>query len=61
MTDVKGELTGKITNLRTELKGDILSLRTQLNSIETEIRQMRHSRLEVRVADLEEKVFGKSR
>ncbi len=45
----------------TELKGEIVALQTQVNSIETDIRGMKHSKLEFRVADLEEKVFGKVR
>ncbi|HEV3245206.1 MAG TPA: hypothetical protein VG102_02530 [Candidatus Paceibacterota bacterium] len=42
-------------------KDDIFVLRTQINGIEADIRDMKHARLEVRVADLEEKVFGKAR
>jgi hypothetical protein len=33
----------------------------QVASIETDIRGMKRAQLEFRVADLEEKVFGKSR
>ena len=44
-----------IAELRTELKGDIAAVHTQVNSIE---RQLRETRTEVRLGDLEEKVFG---
>ena len=57
----KDDLNDGLTGLRTELKGDIAHLSEQVNSIETEIRGMKHSKLEFRVADLEEKVFGKAR
>ena len=50
-----------LAELRTELKTDIATLQTQTNSIETEIRGMRHGKLEVRVSDLEEEVFGEIR
>jgi hypothetical protein len=32
-----------------------------VNSIETEIRSMKHTKLHARVADLEEEVFGTAR
>jgi len=44
-----------------DLKGDIARLGEQVTSIESEIRGMKQAKLEFRVADLEEKVFGKSR
>ena len=44
-----------------DLKGDILRLSEQVTSIEGDIRSMKRAKLEFRVADLEEKVFGKSR
>lgn len=44
-----------------KLKGDIMLLSEQVTSIESEIRGMKHAKLKFRVADLEEKVFGKSR
>lgn len=50
-----------LAELRKELKGDTIRLQTQVNSIEMNIREMRRDRLESRVSDLEEKVFGKSR
>ena len=42
-------------------KDQIVSLHTQVNSIETQVRGMNHVKLEGRVADLEDKVFGKVR
>jgi hypothetical protein len=57
LAEVRKELKGDIAEVRT----DLFALHTQVNSVETEIRGMRHGRLEVRVADLEEKVFGDSR
>jgi hypothetical protein len=50
-----------LAEVRRELKADIFNVQTQVNSIESQIRGMNHGRLEMRVADLEEKVFGKSR
>ena len=37
------------------------SLDTQVASIETQLRDMKHTKLHARVADLEEKVFGAAR
>jgi len=42
-------------------KDQIITLHTQVNSIETQIRGMKHVKLEARVADIEEEVFGKTR
>ena len=42
-------------------KDQIVSLHTQVNSLETQVRGMKHVKLEGRVADLEDKVFGKVR
>jgi hypothetical protein len=39
----------------------IIAVHTQINSIETQPRAMKHGKLQDRVADLEEKVFGESR
>ena len=39
----------------------VIALHAQVNSIETELRGMRHGKLENRVDDLEEEVFGKVR
>lgn len=50
-----------LKEMRKELKGDLFTLQTQVNNIESDIRYMKNAHLEVRVADLEEKVFGKAR
>jgi len=50
-----------IGDLKSELKHDILRLSEQVTSIEGDIRSMKRAKLEFRVADFEEKVFGKSR
>ena len=42
-------------------KAQIATLHTQVNAIETQLRDMRHTQLQSRVADLEENVFGKAR
>ena len=42
-------------------KDQIIALHTQVNSIETELRGMKHAKLQSRVADLEEEVFGETR
>jgi hypothetical protein len=42
-------------------KDQIIALHTQVNSIETQLRGMQHVKLQSRVADLEEKVFGEAR
>jgi len=48
-------------DLKRALKGDFAHLGEQVASIETDIRGMKRAQLEFRVADLEDKVFGKSR
>ena len=42
-------------------KDQIITLHTQVTSIETQLRDMKHTKLRARVADLEEKVFGATR
>lgn len=42
-------------------KTAVLALQSQMNGVEGELREMRHERLTLRVSDLEEKVFGRSR
>ena len=44
-----------------DLNEGLFTLQTQMNGIESNIREIKHSRLDIRVADLEEKVFGKPR
>ena len=39
----------------------VIALHTQVNSIESQLRGMNHTKLQARVTDLEEKVFGESR
>ena len=50
-----------LPTVRTELKGDIVRVGEQVASIEVQLRDMRHVKLQSRVADLEEEVFGKAR
>jgi hypothetical protein len=47
-----------MAELRHELKGDIAAVRDQVNSIES---QLHNTRIETRLSDLEEKVFGAPR
>jgi hypothetical protein len=47
-----------IADLRRELKGDIAGVHTQVTSMD---RQLRETRTEIRLSDLEEKVFGEPR
>jgi hypothetical protein len=42
-------------------KEQIVSLHTQVNAIETQLRDIKHTKLHARIADLEEKVFGATR
>ena len=42
-------------------KEQVITLHTQVASIETQLRDMKHTKLHARVADLEEKVFGAAR
>ena len=52
-----------VADIRSDMatKEQIVALHTQVNAIETQLRGMRHVKLQSRVADLEEEVFGKSR
>jgi hypothetical protein len=52
-----------IAELRKEVatKEQIVALHTQVNAIETQLRGMKHVKLQSRVADLEEEVFGAAR
>ena len=47
-----------IAEVHRELKGDIVRVSEQVTSIETQLRGMKHTKLQSRVADLEEEVFG---
>ena len=42
-------------------KDQVFALQTQVNSIETQLRDIKHVKLHARVADLEDKVFGAAR
>lgn len=42
-------------------KEQLVALHGQVNSIETQLRDMKHTKLHARVADLEEEVFGETR
>ncbi len=42
-------------------KEQIVALHTQVNAIETDIRTMKQAKLEARIADLEDEVFGSAR
>ena len=53
ITDIKHDIGG--------LKDGIARMSEQVTSIESQLRGMNYGRLESRVEDLEDKVFGKSR
>ncbi len=61
--EMKAELKPEITGIKSTMatKAMLMEIQTQVNSIETQVRGMRHGKLENRVADLEEEVFGKVR
>jgi len=56
-------VAGDIADIKHDMatKDQIIALHTQVNSIETELRGMKHTKLQARVADLEEEVFGAAR
>jgi hypothetical protein len=56
-------MAGDIADIKHNMatKDQIVALHGQVNAIETDIRSMRHTKLDARVADLEEKVFGAAR
>lgn len=59
-----GEMVGFVVErmvTKEDLNEGLFELHTQVNNIESDIRAMKSVRVEVRVADLEEKVFGKAR
>jgi hypothetical protein len=53
--DIKHEMREKAP------KHQIVALHGQVNAIETQLRDMKHTKLHARVADLEDKVFGAAR
>ena len=58
-----GAVASDIADIRKDMatKEQIIALHTQVNSIETQLRGMKHVKLQSRVADLEDEVFGRSR
>jgi hypothetical protein len=67
-TDVRMErgfaaIADDIADIKRDMatKEHIVALHTQVNSIETQLRGMQHTKLQSRVADVEEELFGKSR
>jgi hypothetical protein len=60
IADLRQKMATKddVADLQRELKGDIAGVQSQVNSIE---RQLRETKTEVRLGDLEEKVFGAPR
>lgn len=61
IAELKNQLTGEFNGKITGVQAGLMRLSDQVNSIERDIREMKGVKLEFRVADLEEKVFGKSR
>ncbi len=59
IADIKSDITDIKRVMAT--KDQVVALHTQVNSIESQLRGMNHVKLENRVADLEEKVFGTAR
>ena len=58
-----GAVASDIADIKRDMatKDQVIALHTQVNAIETQLRGMNHVKLEGRVADLEEKVFGEAR
>ena len=58
-----GAVAGDIADIKRDMatKEQIIALPTQVTAIETQLCGMHHVKLEGRVTDLEEKVFGKAR
>ena len=59
--EVRTELKADLAKVRKEMAAGFNVLQTQVISIEGDIKGMKQSKLEFRVADLEEEVFGKVR
>ena len=55
LADIRDDMTGMAT------KDQMIALHLQVNSIESQLRGEKRGKLAVRVSDLEEEVFGKSR
>jgi hypothetical protein len=56
-------VAGDIADMKrdTATKDQVIALHTQVNSIEKQLRGMKPAKLEGRIADLEEEVFGETR
>jgi hypothetical protein len=61
MTNSRRSLMTSATSRAKATKEQIVSLHGQVNAIETQLRGMQHTKLHARVADVEEKVFGRAR
>ena len=59
LTETVGFVVKHVAKLAT--KEDAAALGIQITGIETQLRDMKHTKLHARVADLEEKVFGAAR
>jgi len=59
LTETVGFVVKHMAKLAT--KDDLATLGIQVAGIETQLRDMKHTKLHARVADLEEKVFGETR
>jgi hypothetical protein len=60
VVDVFGKRFDKIER-EMATKGQVIAVHTQVNSIETQLRGMKYTKLQLRVADLEDEVFGEAR
>ena len=58
-----GAVADDIADIKREMatKDQLFTSQTQVNSIESQLRDMKHTNLRARIADLEEKVFGAAR
>ena len=60
IADIKHEIVDMKQDIRDTIN-HLFQVQTQVNSIETQIRDMHHVKLQDRVLTLEEKVFGHAR
>ena len=56
-------IAGDVADIKHDMatKEQVITLHTQVNSIEGQLRGMNYIKLESRLADLEEKIFGRTR
>ena len=56
-------ISGDVADIKHDMatKEQVITLHTQVNSIEGQLRGMNYIKLESRLADLEEKIFGRTR